>query len=180
MAKSKSKTTIMAADGAGGMMKVPDRRFESGDWPIRFEIPVEGEQADRWTRYLSAECHRRGWSSAGQGQLERAENSGTIVLTSSGIPQLEMVWERKRDRGLKVKARAVPSSPFSSADVEQFCNGVTDACARAVTEPISLRGTLQYDGLPWRGELWLDDTTRLASPSVRRRDGSYRSADRSP
>jgi hypothetical protein len=40
-------------------------------------------------------------------------------------------------------------------------------CRSAITEPIYVRGTLQYDrGLPWRGELWLDDKTRLAPPSL--------------
>jgi hypothetical protein len=34
------------------MMEVKDRRFEDGDWPIKFEVPVEQERADRWPRYL--------------------------------------------------------------------------------------------------------------------------------
>ena len=29
----------MVADGGGGMAKVQDRRFETGDWPIRFVVP---------------------------------------------------------------------------------------------------------------------------------------------
>ena len=47
----------MVADGAGGMMKLEDRRFEKGDWPISFEIPIAGEQAERWSRYLKWGCH---------------------------------------------------------------------------------------------------------------------------
>src|SRR6516164_7378401 len=96
MAKRKSRAEITVADGAGGMMKVEDRRFEKGDWPISFEIPPEDEQADRWTRYLRAECERRGWSLSSLGQLERAENSGTITVTAKGKPQLEIVWEHQR------------------------------------------------------------------------------------
>lgn len=61
MAKSKSKAIISVANVAGGMMEVKDRRFENGDWPIKFEVPVEQEQADRWPRYLRAACQRRGW-----------------------------------------------------------------------------------------------------------------------
>jgi hypothetical protein len=34
------------------MAKVEDRRFEKGDWPIAFEVPVE--QADTWFR-----CRKR-------------------------------------------------------------------------------------------------------------------------
>ena len=38
MAKTKSKAILSVADGAGGMMEVEDRRFENGDWPIKFEV----------------------------------------------------------------------------------------------------------------------------------------------
>jgi hypothetical protein len=92
MAKTKSKAILSVADCAGGMMEVKDRRFENGDWPIKFEVPVEQEQADRWPRYLSAGCHRRGWASSALGQLERAANSGTITITANGKPQLDIVW----------------------------------------------------------------------------------------
>lgn len=95
MAKTKSRAILSVADGAGGMMEVKDRRFENGDWPIKFEVPVEQEQADRWPRYLRAGCHRRGWASSALGQLERAANSGTITITANGKPQLDIVWERK-------------------------------------------------------------------------------------
>jgi hypothetical protein len=167
MAKSKSKAIFSVADGAGGMMEMKDRRFEKGDWPIKFDIPVEQEQADRWPRYLSAGCHRRGWSRSGLGQIERAENSGTITITANGRPQLEIVWERKRERPMKVRARLASGSHLSLAEAGLFFEKVNESCGSAVTEPIYVRGTLQYDGgLPWRGELWLDDKTRLGPPSL--------------
>src|SRR5216684_335210 len=72
MAKAKSKAIIMAADGAGGMAQVQDRRFRH----------VNERSASRVTQQF-----HRGW---------------------------------------------------------QLC----------------------YDGLPWRGELWLDDTLRLGPPSL--------------
>jgi hypothetical protein len=166
MAKSKPKSIFMVADGAGGMMQVTDRRFENSDWPISFEVPVEREQADRWTRYLRAECDRRGWAWSALGQLERAENSGTINIAAKGNPQLEIVWERKRGGSMKVKARTSSSSALSSSEAEQFCKEVNDACSVGITEPVYVRGTLQYDGLAWRGEAWLDDKTRLSPPSL--------------
>lgn len=166
MAKTKSKVIFSVADGAGGMIEVKDRRFEGG-WPIQFEIPVKQEQADRWSRYLAWGCHQRGWSPSALGQLERAENSGTITILASGKPQLEIVWERKRERPLKVRARLASSSGLSTSEAEQFFREVNDRCGWAVTEPIYVRGTLQYDdGLAWRGELWLDDKTRLGPPSL--------------
>jgi hypothetical protein len=112
MAKTKSKAILSVADGAGGTMEVKDRRFEKGDWPIKFEVPVEQEQADRWPRYLSAGCHRRGWMPSALGQLERAENSGAITITANGNPQLDIVWERKRDRPMKVRALGFIVKPF--------------------------------------------------------------------
>lgn len=147
-------------------MEVKDRRFENSDWPISFEVPVEREQADRWTRYLRAECDRRGWALSVLGQLERTENSGTINITAEGKPQLEIVWERKRGGSMKVKARAPSSSALSSSEAEQLCKEVNDACSAAITEPVYVRGTLQYNGLAWRGEAWLDDKTRLSPSSL--------------
>jgi hypothetical protein len=166
MAKSKSKTIFSVADGAGGMMEMKDRRFEKGDWPIKFDVPVEQEQANRWPRYLNAGCQRRGWSSPALGQIERAENSGTITIIANGQPQLDIVWERKRDRPMKVRARLASSSNLSLSEAGLFFEQVNESCGSAVTEPIYVRGTLQYDGLAWRGELWLDDKTRLGPPSL--------------
>src|SRR5215469_4733892 len=92
-AKPSAQRHLMVADGAGGMTKLEDRRFEKGDWPISFEIPVAGEPAERWSRYLKWGCHKRGWSRASRGQLVRQENSGIITITGGGAPKLEIVWE---------------------------------------------------------------------------------------
>ena len=68
---------------------------------------------------------------------------------------------------MKVRARLASSSNLSSSEAEQFFNEVNNSCGSAVTEPIYVRGTLQYDdGLAWHGELWLDDKTRLGPPSL--------------
>jgi hypothetical protein len=166
MARSKPKATIMVADGAGGMMRVTDLRFEKGDWPITFEVPPDREQADHWTRYLRAECDRQGWSVSSLGQIERAENSGTITISANGKPQLQMVWERRREGAMKVKARLATNSDYSASEAAQFCKKVNDDCNASITEPIYFRGTLRYEGRAWRGEYWLDDNTRLAPPSM--------------
>ena len=166
MVKRKSRTEIRVADGAGGMMRVEDRRFEKGDWPISFEVPVTNEQADRWSRYLSWSCHRRGWIQSQFAQLERAENSGTIAIIANGKSQIEIVWEQKREGPLAVRARLASLADISSSDAEQFFTEVNDSCRMATTVPLYVRGTLQYEGRAWRGELWLDDRTRLAAPSL--------------
>jgi hypothetical protein len=164
--KRKSRAEVGVADGAGGMMKMQDRRFEAGKWPISFDIPVAQEQASRWSRYLQWECHKRGWGSAAFGQIERVDNSGTITITTNGKPHLDIVWERKRDRPLNVRARLATSSDLSLSDAEQFFSQINNCCHSAASIPIYCRGTLQYDGLPWCGELWLDDKMRLAPPSL--------------
>jgi hypothetical protein len=141
-------------------------RREGVEFTPAYPLHAQQEQADRWPRYLSAGCHRRGWSSSGLGQIDRAENSGTITITANGQPQLDIVWERKRDRPMKVRARLASRSHLSLAEAGLFFEEVNESCGSAVTEPIYVRGTLQYDGLAWRGELWLDDKTRLAPPSL--------------
>src|SRR6266853_4085222 len=103
--KSKSKAIILAADGAGGMMQVEDRRFEGGEWPIRFEVPLA--QSDTWLKYLSTECSRRGWSRSSMGQMNPNENSGSLTISTGGPsePQLAIAWERKRGGPIKIRAR---------------------------------------------------------------------------
>jgi hypothetical protein len=167
MVKRKSRAVLSVADGSGGMMTMTDRRFEPGDWPISFAIPIAEEQADRWSRYLRWMCLRRGWTSSALGQIDRAENSGTITITANGDPQLNIVWERRRGGPLQVKARVASASVVLLSEANEFFDEVNDACRLATTAPIYVRGTLQYDdGLAWRGELWLDRITRLAPPSL--------------
>jgi hypothetical protein len=167
MARKKSKAQLMVADGAGGMMTLEDRRFDKGEWPITFEIPIEGEEAERWGRHLSWGCYDWGWSSSSFGQVERRENSGTITITEDGAPQIDIVWERKRDGPLKAKARLATTSRVSLSEAERFFREINDACRADLTVPLFVRSTLQYDrGLAWLGECWLDAKTRLAPPSL--------------
>src|SRR5258708_17189329 len=74
--KTKSVAVLATSDGAGGMTQIVDRRFETGDWPISFEVPMP--DADTWLQYLQAECTKRGWNSGSMGQLGAKENSGSI------------------------------------------------------------------------------------------------------
>ena len=84
--KSKSKAMIMVADGTGGMTQVKDRRFEAGDWPIRFTVPKE--QADTWLRHLSAECQKTKWNCSSIVQLDAKENSGSVTVNAGAAGQL--------------------------------------------------------------------------------------------
>jgi hypothetical protein len=171
MAKAKSKAIVMVADGAGGMVQVQDRRFESaGNWQVSFEVPRE--QADTWLRYFYEECARRGWSSGSINQLEARENSGSITVNTGGPgePQLGVVWERKRGGSIKVRARSPGTPAFPLAQLQELFAHVNERCRAGITARIYCRGLLYYNGLAWRGELWLDDTVRLGPPELQFED----------
>jgi hypothetical protein len=166
MPKQKPSAQIQVADGAGGMRPVADLRFEAGEWPIELVVPAKA--AETWMAHLSAEMEERGWSSSGLSQLDGAENSGTLsVHTTSGpSPQgLDIVWEKPRGAGLWLRAR--PSGiPVLSLEVARDFIEATSARQRTGK---TLRAhqweLLTYDGLPWRGELWLESELRLGPPS---------------
>ena len=173
MVKSKSKTIVSVNDGAGGMMRVADRRFNAWDWPVTFTV-ADMDHADRWLVHLNEACCKRGWTSAAITQLDRPENSGSItILCGEPQTQLAVVWERKRNKGLKVRARSINTDAISNDETRTFLDEVTDACRRRLTEKLYRRMSFEYDGLAWRGELWLDDDHRLAPPSKQYGDATH-------
>lgn len=117
MAKAKSKATLVAADGTDGMAPVKDRRFASGEWPIRFEVPKN--QARSWLKYLQAELQARGRNSTGLSQMEAQENSGSLNVNTgtSDKPQFSVVWEWERGRSMRVRSRSTgtPELPLAEA-----------------------------------------------------------------
>ncbi len=162
MAKAKAKAVIRVADGFGGMVRVTDQRFEQ-DWPVSFDIP--NEKAGTWLLYLSDEIEKRGLSASGIGQLEATESSGSqsIRERSTGTLKMTVVWERKRDRPMRVRARSETKS--GTDEVRAFLDRVTERQAQGATSRFFQAWHLCYDGLPWRGELWLNDALLLAPPS---------------
>jgi hypothetical protein len=166
MPKQKPSAKIQVADGAGGMRPIADLRFEAGKWPIELVVPAK--DAETWMEHLSAEIEERGWSSSGLSQLDGVENSGTLVVhTASGQspPTLEIVWEKPRGAALRLRAR--PSgTPVLSLEVARDFINATSARQRAGKTLRAHRWELlTYDGLPWRGELWLESELRLGPPS---------------
>ena len=152
----------MTADGKGGMTPLEDRRFEAGAWPIEFDVP-NGE-ADTWFHYLSAECEKRGWNCGTIQQVGAKENSGSTTVSTPIGSQLTIVWERKRGRTLKLKAR--PEGEFQLDEAHDLFAKTTEWNRAGDSQEFYLRGQLAYNGFAWRGELWLDDKLRLGPPSV--------------
>ncbi len=135
-------------------------------WPISFEIAPS--IADAWTRTFSAECAKRGWGMSSQAQTRSTETSGTITVNPVVAEQtthMEIQWTRSRIGPLKCEARVVGGGGFSVDDARAFLRSVGDALASPSTQSFHLRNFIFYFGLPWRGELWLDDTLRLGPPS---------------
>ncbi|MCZ6718087.1 MAG: hypothetical protein O6944_02895 [Gammaproteobacteria bacterium] len=166
MPKRKPGAQICVADGAGGMRRVADLRFEAGEWPIELVVPAK--DAKTWMAHLNAEKEERGWSSSGLSQLESAENSGTLSVHTVGgplPPSLDIVWERSRDAELRVKARPSGTPELSLETAQDFIDA-TSARQRAGKTIRGHRwGLLSYYGLPWRGELWLESQLRIGPPS---------------
>jgi hypothetical protein len=166
MPKQKSSTQIHVADGADGMRQVADRRFETGEWPIEFV--VSAKDAEPWMAHLNAEIEERGWNSSSFSQLDAVENSGTLSVHTGSGPSpatLDIIWERTRGKELQLRARA-SGDPVLSLDVaHDFINAVGTRLRTGKVLCAHQHALLTYDGLPWRGELWLDDNHRLGPPS---------------
>lgn len=80
MVKKKAKAIVTVPDGSGGMMPLQDQRFEGGEWPIHFEVPVV--EADTWFNYFRDALAKRGWHGGSIGQLGAKENSGSITVNA--------------------------------------------------------------------------------------------------
>jgi hypothetical protein len=65
-----------------------------------------------------------------------------------------------------VRAKSAGPSEFPAGEAERFFDEVNRKCLAGITERIYRRYHLFYDGLAWRGELWLYDTLRLGPPTL--------------
>jgi hypothetical protein len=164
--KQPSGAQVFVADGAGGMRPVDDLRFEEGEWPIDRVVPAD--RAGSWMAHLHAEIEARGWNASSFSQLHAAENSGTIsVHTATGAspPGLDIVYERVRDAGLHVRARPAGEPLLPIDEAEEFLARVGERLDADEADRGHRREFLSYDGLAWRGELWLGADLRLGPPS---------------
>lgn len=164
--KRKAAATILVADGAGGMRPVADHRFDAGAWTYQATIPAL--RASDWMAHISAVVESRGWFSSSLAQLDAAENSGSKTVHLCAAPEtsvIEIAWEKSRRGDLHVKARAGGEPKPSTATVTEFLAQVDDRLRLGTRESAYRRWWLTYEGLPWRGELWLSDQLRLGPPS---------------
>src|SRR4030095_1616520 len=166
MPKQKPSAQIQVADGAGGLRPVIDLRFDDGDWAIELVVPAN--DAETWMAHLSAEMQGRGWNSSGLSQLDSAENSGTrSVHTTMGLspPGLDIVWEKPRGAALRLRARPSGTPVLALEVAVDFIKATSARQRTGKTLRAHRWELLTYDGLPWRGELWLESELRLGPPS---------------
>ena len=166
MERTKPSAQIFAADGEGGMRAITDHRFDGGEWPITFA--VQAKDAAQWMSHLAAERDARGWSSSGLSQIDADENSGSLsVHTATGAspPAIEIVWEKARDKTLRVRARAGGGSALPLEVARDFFSAIHVRLQRGTTLRQHRRAWFTYDVLPWRGELWFDGDLRLGPPA---------------
>lgn len=166
MANKNSGAQLRVADGTGGLRGVEDHRFDETPWPI--ELRVEAEDAQAWMAHVTAEAETRGWSSASLGQLDAAQNSGSLTLhltPGPAGPTIDVAWEKRRDAHLEARLRP-GGDPAPDLDlVHGFVRAVEARVRERRVDTKHRRGVLLYQGLPWKGELWLTDTLRLGPPS---------------
>lgn len=167
MPKKRSSVQIFVADGVGGMRQVEDHRFDESQWTTSVRVPPE--EASAWMAQLGTETEERGLNMSTFGQLEADENSGTISFspaTATGSDErIEIAWEKRRGGTLELRPRSKPSGERGVDSAAELIAAVSRRTKEGRLSRLHQRGLLRYDGLPWRGELWLDDETRLGPPS---------------
>lgn len=148
------------------MRPIEDHRFDGDAWPFAFTVPADA--ATDWMAHLYAECEARQWRTGGLSQLEPDANSGSMTIETSvtgPCSSLHIAWEKERGKGLIVRARPGGALPLEFDAAREFFKSIEERLKRRITMRSHRRAWLMYDGLPWRGELWLDSDLRLGPPS---------------
>jgi hypothetical protein len=162
----KSSSTILVADGRGGMRRVADNRFAGGAWPIERSIP--DNEATNWMGHMRAEAEERNWPATGLGQLDAEENSGSYTIRmgqETDAQTIEIAWEKPRGGAMLLHARAGDPSHIESA--HNFVEAVDTRHRERRLHREHRRMPLRYYGLRWEGELWLTPDLRIAPASRR-------------
>lgn len=162
----KPSALIEVADGAGGLRALEAFTFEEGPW--LFERTVPAARAADWMAHWDAAAESRGWPVSGLTQLDPAHNAGSRfahLATGRTPPSIECAWERIRGGDLRVRLRSGGSPPPPATLVAEFLAQIEDRLRRNARERLYRRGWLNYEGLPWIGEVWLTPTLRLGPPS---------------
>jgi hypothetical protein len=136
-----------------------------GDWALNGE--VSAELAETWSRCLQAEIESRGWSGSSIAQLERGETSGSQTIRDNASGRsIAIAWTHKAGGLLSFKVRSTGSPEFTIEELKAFVGSLNKRSENGPAYQFYRFGMLQLpESRPWRGELCLDDHTRLGPPS---------------
>jgi hypothetical protein len=146
------------------MRLLVDHRLSGDSWPV--ERALADAEAASWMAHMRAEAEERNWPSHGLGQLHPEENSGSLTFCmGQGVdaPTIEVSWEKPRRGRLLVRARA--ATPPHSSDAQAFIEAVDGRHRERRLHREHRRGVITYQGIPWKGELWLTPDIRFGPPS---------------
>jgi hypothetical protein len=97
-------------------------------------------------------------------QLDAKENSGAVLSAGELVPKSPSCHHLGPRAQWPTVLRA-HCRDFLPPLAQELIDLVTDRCRAGAKERFYLRAQLHYEGLPWKGELWLSDTLRLGPPS---------------
>ena len=164
--QNRSAAQILVSDGSGALVPLVDHVAADDDWPIKLE--VSSVAANSWMEHFNAEIHARNWPGGGTSQLAAIGNAGSMTFNATGSTtpfEIQISWERPRNGNLFLYARTVPAAPNQLATARDFVDAVNSRHAANRLDRQYGRAVLVYHGLPWKGEVWLNETLRLGPPS---------------
>ena len=136
--------------------------------PTAIERTIPSADAAEWMAHWHAAAELREWPGGGLTDLEADQNVGTMsVFLASGAnaSAIRCDWRRARGGDLNLRIGPADTRPPAASRIAEFVAQIDARLRNRVRESGFRRGWLTYDGLPWRGELWLTDSLRLGPPS---------------
>ena len=166
MSKQEPELGLVFMEGLLGRRSIDAQDSDDSPWLVEQTIP--SADATAWMEHLHAETESRLWSASGKTRIESSSNDGShSVHTHFGqdARTLHIEWKRPRNGDLHVKARPDKKFGIPAETAKEFMDAVFERYRSNATSVDHRYDMLTYDGLAWRGELWLGDEIRLGPPS---------------
>jgi hypothetical protein len=132
-------------------------------WRLDFAIPLE--RVERWRIFFANECRKRDWRASGGGEVTADINKGIETIDRPGGGRLTLEWSWAKGGPLLGHATPTGEMEFPKEEAQHFLAELDRRTRHEVPTRVWIRGPLGYEGLAWRGELWLNDSLRLGPPA---------------
>jgi hypothetical protein len=130
---------------------------------------VPAEEAQDWLLHLDVEASERGGPFFGLSRHDPSETNGNVCVhlgPGDSPPRVEIVWGKPRGGALRVRARSAGGFGETGIDLARdLMDRVNSRLRSRQRLRAHRRALLEYEFLPWRGELFLDANLRLGPPS---------------